>query len=72
MNDWNLTEHQLRSWEPRSPSAKLRQRLFAGAEAMVVESPSPFGGRWTWLVCHEFRGVTNFEAICLRETGVKA
>jgi hypothetical protein len=49
MNDWNPMEHQLRFWTPRSPSAKLKARLFPGAEQMVMESPSPFGGRWAWL-----------------------
>jgi hypothetical protein len=42
-------EHQLRSWTPRNPSAKLKARLFPGAEHAVLESPSPFSGRWTWL-----------------------
>jgi hypothetical protein len=42
-------EHQLRSWKPRSPSAKLKARLFPEAEQTVMESPSPLGGRWAWL-----------------------
>ena len=49
MNDWNLTEHQLRSWKPRSPSAKVKARLFPEAEAGALSWPSPFGGRWAWL-----------------------
>jgi hypothetical protein len=49
MNNWNLTEDQLRSWKPRSPSSRVKARLFPGEETAVIESPSPFGGRWTWL-----------------------
>ena len=47
---WNPVEHQLRSWTPRNPSAKLKERLFPGAQPDVV---TPFanevGGRWAWL-----------------------
>ena len=29
MNETNLTEEQLRSWQPRHPAAKLKRRIFA-------------------------------------------
>ena len=41
-------ERQLRSWKPRSPSAKLKQRLFGEAEPLVSPE-AQFGGRWAWL-----------------------
>ena len=33
MNDWNPLEHPFRSWKPRSPSRKLKARLFPEVEA---------------------------------------
>ncbi len=41
-------EHQLRSWRPRGPSAKLKARLFPGTDP-IPETPLVFGGRWAWL-----------------------
>jgi hypothetical protein len=48
MNDWNQIEQQLRSWKPRTASAGLRARVFGDGQGLI-ESPSPFSGRWTWL-----------------------
>jgi hypothetical protein len=33
MNEMNLPEKQLRSWQPRRPSAALRSRIFGGSTA---------------------------------------
>lgn len=50
MNNWNVTEHQLRSWKPRGPSAKLKARLFPGSgEAAGAVLPGVAGPRWAWL-----------------------
>jgi hypothetical protein len=42
-------EQQLRSWKPRSPSAKLKERLFPSTEPLIVEAPGAFSGRWGWV-----------------------
>ena len=39
MNDSNLLETQLESWTPRRPSPKLKQRIFAAAEAVAAPQP---------------------------------
>ena len=49
MNEWNSLENQLRSWTPRSPSPRLKKRLFPESEQAVAESPCGFDGRWAWL-----------------------
>ena len=49
MSNWNPIEHQLRSWKPRGPSGRLRDRLFPANDQAIIESPSAFGGRWAWL-----------------------
>ena len=49
MTDWNPMEQQLRSWKPRSPSAKLKERLFPASEPLIVEAPGAFSGRWGWV-----------------------
>jgi hypothetical protein len=46
MNNWNPTEQQLRSWTPRSPSAKLKNRLFPAEDALDA---TDLAGRWAWL-----------------------
>ena len=48
MKDWSQIEQQLRSWKPRSPSPALKARIFNQGQGLI-ESPSPFSGRWTWL-----------------------
>ena len=35
MKETNLTENQLRSWQPRRPSAELERRIFSRASAGV-------------------------------------
>lgn len=42
-------ENQLRFWKPRSPSARLRARLFPGAEQVMIATSHGVGGRWAWL-----------------------
>ena len=57
MNQWNQLEKQLRSWSPRTPSSKLKERLFdmAGvaepAEGVRAESRgwAAQGTPWGWL-----------------------
>ena len=46
MNNTNELEMHLRSWAPRRPSAKLRQRLFA--QPPVAREPQPTF-RFAWL-----------------------
>lgn len=48
MTNGNPVEHQLRSWKPRSPSVKLKRRLFGEAE-QASPCASGLGGRWGWL-----------------------
>jgi hypothetical protein len=48
MNNWNLSEDRLRSWNLRAPSAELGRRLFgppAPARRPFLRKP-----RWGWLV----------------------
>ena len=49
MNDWNELEDRLRSWNPRPPSAKLKQRLF-GPAAAGESGGSPGGEARSWLI----------------------
>ncbi len=50
MNNWNLTEHQLRSWKPRNPSPRLKARLFSGVADPVRTAPEgAVEPRWAWL-----------------------
>ena len=42
MNETNLTESQLNSWQPRHPSAALKRRLFPTAQEISVTP------RWLW------------------------
>ena len=49
MTDWNPMERQLRCWKPRSPSPRLKERLFPSADPMIVEAPGAFSGRWAWV-----------------------
>ena len=42
MKELNLTETQLRSWQPRQPAARLKRRIFAAA------ADAPATARWLW------------------------
>ena len=49
MNDWNQWENQWRSWMPRRPSAKLKERLFSNPPVADELSAGTLTVRWRWL-----------------------
>jgi hypothetical protein len=49
MNNWNELENQLRSWKPRDPSEKVKERLFGNAAGGAVAEVDPRHPAWHWL-----------------------
>ena len=56
MSHWNLTEKQLRSWTPRTPSPKLKAALFGQAQPTAHSEGNAasaartrFTPPWQWL-----------------------
>lgn len=49
MNEMNELERRLQSWVPRRPSAKLKQRLFAGPGNLPLKAPETPAFKLSWL-----------------------
>jgi hypothetical protein len=63
MSDWNELENQLRSWTPRGPSEKVKQKLFGVVEAAGPSAiVHPWSGHPAW---HWFAPVMALFVLCL-------
>ena len=53
MSNWNNVEERLRSWAPRAPSPKVKDRLFgqpaAPAAAALLEETPVHPAAWHWV-----------------------